>query len=98
MIDATLTTAIFPDQIQVELCRDGNAKTRWLMWVTQRGRRTRRRDFATPWLDHGRRTAEHWYGKPIDGWRPAAGLRLGPGSASSGSREEISDEARCRTA
>jgi len=69
------------------------------MWVTQRGRRARRRDFATPFLDHGRRTAELWFGQPLGDWCAAAdGLRLGPGSASSGSREEIDDEARSRTA
>jgi hypothetical protein len=50
MIDAAdfLTVATFPPQIQVELCRDGNSKTRWVMWVTQRGRRAIRKDFATP--------------------------------------------------
>jgi hypothetical protein len=92
-----LTIANFAGGIEVELCWDGKSQTRWLMWVAHQGRRTRRRDFATPFLDHGRRTAVAWYGEPIGGWRAAAGLRPGPGSASSGSREEISDEVYSRT-
>jgi hypothetical protein len=54
------TTANFAGNVEVELCRDGKSPTRWMMWVTRLGKRTRRRDFATPFLDHGRRTAGHW--------------------------------------
>jgi hypothetical protein len=67
------TVARFPGNIEVELARDGGS--RWLMFETRWGKRTRRKGFATPFLDHGRRTAEHWYGPPINGWHATADLR-----------------------
>ncbi len=42
---------------------------RWLMFAGSRRPDSRRRDFASPFLDHARRTAEAWYGPPEDGWR-----------------------------
>jgi hypothetical protein len=63
------TCATFPGGIRVQL--RAQAKSRWLMWDTSNGRLARRTDFATPYLDHGRRTAEVWYGKPLNGWHPA---------------------------
>ncbi len=51
--------------IRIWLVKDG---ARWSMWV---GSKTagRRRDFATPYLDHAIRTAEQWYGASVCGWR-----------------------------
>lgn len=49
----------------VWLRRDGH---RWLMFAgTQK---SRRRDFASPFLEHTIRTAEDWYGPPAEGWQP----------------------------
>jgi hypothetical protein len=31
---------------------------------------SRRRDFASPFVEHAMRTAEAWYGPPASGWRP----------------------------
>ena len=83
MTGDTMTAAAFTNNVQIELGRDGKSQTRWLMWVTASGKRARRRDFATPYLDHGRRTAEHWFGQPIGGWRvpDADAPRRGPGRA-----------------
>lgn len=50
---------------RVWLVRDGGA--RWRMYAGNR--RTRRKDFCSPWLDHARRTAECWYGVPEEAWR-----------------------------
>jgi hypothetical protein len=47
----------------VWLVRDGD---RWLMFAGSR--KSRRRDFASPFLEHAIRTAEQWYGKPV-GWQ-----------------------------
>ncbi|MCC7497886.1 MAG: hypothetical protein IT160_09935 [Bryobacterales bacterium] len=50
---------------QVWLRKDGD---RWLMFAgTQK---SRRRDFASPFLEHAIRTAEAWYGPAADGWNP----------------------------
>jgi hypothetical protein len=93
-----LTAARFAGSVEVELCRDGKSQTRWMMWVTRLGKRTRRRDFATPFLDHGRRTAESWYGDPIGGWRvpgnEAAPSRIAPGRATASGRQEVAASAR----
>ncbi len=48
---------------RVWLARDGD---RWLMFAGSR--RSRRKDFASPFLEHAIRTAEAWYGTPADGW------------------------------
>ena len=51
---------------QPRLVKDGE---RWLMF-TRPGRAWRRRkDFASPFLEHAVRTAEQWYGAPAAGWR-----------------------------
>ena len=48
----------------VWLVRDGD---RWLMFAVTR--KSRRKDFASPFLEHAIRAAEAWYGSPTDGWR-----------------------------
>jgi hypothetical protein len=53
---------------RVWLVRDGD---RWLMFAGSRGPGGRRRDFASPFLEHAIRTAELWYGTPATGWRGA---------------------------
>lgn len=41
---------------------------RWLMYAGSRKEASRRKDFASPYSAHARRTAEEWYGTAIDGW------------------------------
>jgi hypothetical protein len=48
----------------VWLRKDGE---RWLMFAGTQKRR--RRDFASPFLEHAIRTAEAWYGPAADGWQ-----------------------------
>jgi hypothetical protein len=53
------------------------AGDRWLMFAgTQK---SRRKDFASPFLEHAIRTAEAWYGPAVGGWcpveRPACALK-----------------------
>lgn len=50
----------------VSLVRDGE---RWLMFVGGRRAGNRRRDFASPFMEHAIRTAEAWYGTPAAGWQ-----------------------------
>ena len=38
------------------------------MFTERFGKEERRRDFASPFLDHSRQTAEFFYGKPVNGW------------------------------
>lgn len=54
--------------VRVTLIREPG---RWLMFVRTGSskRATRRRDFASPSLDHGIAAAEQWYGVASDGWR-----------------------------
>ncbi len=52
--------------VKVWLVKGGE---RWLMYVGSRKAGGRRRDFASPYLEHAIRTAEHWYGAPGGGWR-----------------------------
>jgi hypothetical protein len=61
--DARLVTAIC-GETPVWLARDGD---RWLMFAGTQKRR--RRDFASPFLEHAIRTAEAWYGPAADGWQ-----------------------------
>jgi len=51
---------------RIWLVRDGD---RWLMYAGSRKAAARRRDFASPFLDHAKRTAEQWYGVAGCGWR-----------------------------
>ena len=51
---------------RVWLVRDGN---RWLMFAGSRAAGGRRKDFASPFLEHAMRTAEFWYGASRTGWR-----------------------------
>ena len=60
--------------ITVWLVRQG---PRWLMFAGSRQPDSRRRDFASPSLEHSKRTAEAWYGPAHDGWR-AEGLSRRP--------------------
>jgi hypothetical protein len=39
------------------------------MFAGSRGASGRRKDFASPYLEHAMRTAELWYGMPAEGWR-----------------------------
>ncbi len=50
---------------RIWLVRDGD---RWLMFAGGRRAGNRRRDFASPFLEHAIRTAEAWYGMPANGW------------------------------
>jgi hypothetical protein len=52
---------------RVWLVRDGD---RWLMFAGTRS--SRRKDFASPFLNHAQRTAEAWYGAPEKGWLAGA--------------------------
>ena len=51
---------------RIRLLKDGE---RWLMSTRPRKAWRRRKDFASPFLDHAVRTAEQWYGTPAAGWR-----------------------------
>jgi hypothetical protein len=51
---------------RIWLVRNGE---RWLMFVGDPRAGNRRKDFASPFLDHAVRTAEAWYGAPAEGWR-----------------------------
>jgi hypothetical protein len=51
--------------MRIWLVRDGD---RWLMFAGSRKANGRRKDFASPFLAHAKRTAEHWYGAPAAGW------------------------------
>ena len=51
---------------RIRLVKDGE---RWLMFTGSRKAWRRRKDFASPFLDHAVRTAEQWYGVPAAGWR-----------------------------
>ncbi len=52
---------------RVWLVRDGD---RWLMFAGSRS--SRRRDFASPFLNPAQRTAEAWYGPAENGWHVGA--------------------------
>jgi hypothetical protein len=47
--------ASFAGDVQVELRREN--RSRYLMWEVRNGRRTRRVDFSSPYLNHAKRTA-----------------------------------------
>lgn len=55
---------------KVWLVKEGE---RWLMYVGSRRAGGRRRDFATPYVEHAIRTAEQWYGAPSNGWHAEKG-------------------------
>jgi hypothetical protein len=46
---------------------------RWTLWYSHGAAWRKRKGFATAFLDHGRRTAEQWYGEPIGGWHAPEG-------------------------
>jgi hypothetical protein len=58
--------ADFPGGVQVELRHENHS--RWQMWEVRGGRKKRRMDFASPYLEHGKATAVLWYGEPQTGW------------------------------
>jgi hypothetical protein len=58
------------DCTKVWLVRGGE---RWQMFVGSIKAGGRRRDFATPCLEHAIRTAEFWYGAPCGRWRVEKG-------------------------
>ncbi len=62
---ADVYTAVCRDAA-VWLVRQGS---RWVMFAGSRWPQSRRRDFASPSLEHAKRTAEAWYGPAPDGWR-----------------------------
>jgi hypothetical protein len=78
---AAPTAPGLPDADKREAAFDGNLRVqvrpagsdRWMIWFTHGASWRRRSDFATPCLDHARRTAEHWYGPPLDGWHAPEG-------------------------
>ena len=51
---------------KVWLVRDGD---RWLMYAGSRKAAGKRRDFASPFLEHAIQTAEQWYGAANGRWR-----------------------------
>ena len=57
---------------RVWLVRD---RDRWLMFAGSRTASGRRKDFASPFLEHAMRTAEFWYGAPANGWRAEEGTK-----------------------
>jgi hypothetical protein len=73
MVDPAPQSSALPDaaayratcgSTPVWLRKDGD---RWLMFAgTQK---SRRRDFASPFLEHAIRTAEDWYGPAAGGWQ-----------------------------
>jgi len=73
-ISETLTSTWFRGGVRVEIRRSGS--NRWYIWAAVgAGRLMKRTDSATPHLEHGRRTAEHWFGKPIDGWKSITNVK-----------------------
>ena len=57
---------------RVWLVRD---RDRWLMFAGSRTDGGRRKDFASPFLEHAIRTAECWYGAPTTSWRVESGAK-----------------------
>jgi hypothetical protein len=62
----TLWSARFPGGVQVELRLEQGG--RWLMWVVREGVVERRKDFASPYAEHAKRTAEQWFGALLTSW------------------------------
>jgi hypothetical protein len=65
------TEALFADNLHIQLRQDGGG--RWMIWFSHGAAWRRRKDFATPFLDHARRTAEHWFGAPVSEWHAPTG-------------------------
>jgi hypothetical protein len=59
--------AQFAGDVQVELRRESSS--RWLMWEVTGGRKRRRKDFASPYMEHAKRTTAYWYGEPEGDWQ-----------------------------
>lgn len=76
--------------VRVWLVRDGD---RWLMFAGSR--KSRRKDFASPFLEHAIRTAEAWYGTPASGWKAldrAEAPGNSPKNVSNDGREQFTAE------
>jgi hypothetical protein len=86
----------FAGGVQIELSREG--PSRWTMWEVRYGKRKRRTDFASPWLDHAKRTAVYWYGEPIGGWHaPGTATvpsRIAPGRATAAGHQGVAVNAK----
>jgi hypothetical protein len=65
-VDESRAEAEFPNGITVQVRRSGVG--RWELWVSHGASRQRQKSPATPFFDHARRIAEHWYGQPKSGW------------------------------
>jgi hypothetical protein len=61
--------ARFAGDIEIELRQE--QKNRWAMDVIKNGRCEQRKAFASPFLEHSKRTAAYWYGTPLTPWSPA---------------------------
>jgi hypothetical protein len=68
------TEAFFAGGLRIQVRQDDGG--RWMIWFTHGAAWRRRKDFASPWPDHARRTAELWFGPPVDGWNtPTEGAK-----------------------
>src|SRR4051794_36017626 len=74
--DLSACIARFSSGVEIELHRESG--TRWLMWEVRFGRRSRRKDFASPSMEHAKLTAQSWYGQLVDGWRELKPRKLEP--------------------
>jgi hypothetical protein len=70
--DEQCTEATFAGSVTVQIRPYG--PNRWSLWFTHGAAWRKRKDFATPYLDHARRTAEHWYGPLLDSWHAPKGV------------------------
>jgi hypothetical protein len=68
--ESKVWSAAFAGGVQVELRHQQGG--RWLMWVAQNDKLERQKGFATPYVEHAKMTAEHWYGAPVGGWTATA--------------------------
>jgi len=60
--------AVFHDGVKAQVVSDGPGRYSIRLWSGLGW--TRQEGSASPSRDHARRTAEHWYGPPLEGWRP----------------------------
>jgi hypothetical protein len=60
--------AAFAHGVNVEIEPDDQG--RWHMTVTRGWAREHVMNFCTPFAGHAARTAEAWFGKPVEKWEP----------------------------
>jgi hypothetical protein len=65
--------ASFAGGVQIEICPE--SRNRWVMFEVRYGRRSRVKNFVSPYLDHAKRAAEHLHGAPLEGWQALEGSR-----------------------